>query len=400
MESFIIVRNNILQRKLRSVTTVIIIALAVIMFVVSSSIGKNIRDTAKAELMGSTPKNEITVQSLNFDEKLTINDIRTLQAIDNISGASPFLSIFTGISSSDETFNESFSAASCLGMADSLTDEAILSRSSSVTTPSVMVPDVFPGTDKAYFGEKLLGKTMTFSYTVKGEEEKIITFERPVGAVYNSSKLSVPDNSILFSFGDLMDIIAEAEGKTEEAYMRSAKFDYVNVYVSDTGKTDETMQAIRSCGYAAADIGSKAAETPGIVKYIMWIGGGIGAAVLLFSCLSIASNMVQAIDNRKKEIGILKAIGYTNGKIRNLFFLEVIILGTASIVIGIILSVLLVLGLNGYVNDLLNTDMSARIDMKSVLLSTVLGIAVPLLAILIPLMKISRINAAVTLKGD
>lgn len=400
MESMIIVRNNILQRKLRSVTTVIIIALAVIMFVVSSSIGKNIRDTAKAELLDATPKNEITVQSLNFDEKLTINDIRTLQAIENINSASPYLSIFTGISTGDDVFNESFSAASCLGVADSLNEEAILSRSRSVSTPSVMVPDVFPGTDQAYFGEKLLGKTMTFSYTIKGGEERIITFERPVGAVYNSSKMNIPDNSILFSFSDLMGIIADAEGKTEDEYIRTAKFDYINVYISDTDKTDQTMQAIRSCGYSAADIGSKAAETPGIVKYIMWIGGGIGAAVLLFSCLSIASNMVQAIDNRRKEIGILKAIGYTNGKIRNLFFLEVIILGAASIVVGLLLSVLLVHGLNGYVNDLLSIDMSARIDPQSALLSTVLGIAVPLLAVLIPLLKISRINAAVTLKGE
>ena len=59
-------------------------------------------------------------------------------------------------------------------------------------------------------------------------------------------------------------------------------------------------------------------------------------AIMMFLCFfSLTASMSANLYDQSKEVGILRAIGVTKGRIRILFFYEALILVFASCVLGI-----------------------------------------------------------------
>jgi len=72
----------------------------------------------------------------------------------------------------------------------------------------------------------------------------------------------------------------------------------------------------------------------------------IGSIALLVATIGIANTMVMAIYERTREIGILKAMGASNGEIRQMFMIEAGFIGLIGGVIGLILGWLVGLSLD------------------------------------------------------
>lgn len=68
------------------------------------------------------------------------------------------------------------------------------------------------------------------------------------------------------------------------------------------------------------------------------IFGGIGAVSLLVAAIGISNTMVMSIQERTKEIGIMKVIGASIKDIRALFLLEAAAIGLLGGIVGLILS--------------------------------------------------------------
>ncbi|MEW6528841.1 MAG: ABC transporter permease [Candidatus Micrarchaeota archaeon] len=68
--------------------------------------------------------------------------------------------------------------------------------------------------------------------------------------------------------------------------------------------------------------------------------GGIAAISLLVGGIGIANTMFTSVMEKTKEIGILKAVGATNGMITNIVLIEAGIIGLVGGIIGLILSVI------------------------------------------------------------
>lgn len=68
------------------------------------------------------------------------------------------------------------------------------------------------------------------------------------------------------------------------------------------------------------------------------IFGGIGAVSLLVAAIGISNTMVMSIQERTKEIGIMKVIGASIKDIRSLFLLEAAAIGLLGGIVGLILS--------------------------------------------------------------
>lgn len=62
---------------------------------------------------------------------------------------------------------------------------------------------------------------------------------------------------------------------------------------------------------------------------------GIGLLALLVGAFGIANIMLVSVTERTNEIGIMKAVGATNGDVMRLFLVESVLLGTAGALIGI-----------------------------------------------------------------
>jgi putative ABC transport system permease protein len=65
--------------------------------------------------------------------------------------------------------------------------------------------------------------------------------------------------------------------------------------------------------------------------------GAIGTIALIVAALGIANTMVMSILERTREIGIMKAIGGSEGEIKMIFFVEAATIGAIGAVLGLIL---------------------------------------------------------------
>ncbi|HLC48533.1 MAG TPA: ABC transporter permease [Candidatus Norongarragalinales archaeon] len=120
----------------------------------------------------------------------------------------------------------------------------------------------------------------------------------------------------------------------------------------------------------------------GMVAFISLIVGSIG----------IANSMYTSVMERTREIGILKAIGASNGTITGIFLLEAGIIGIVGGAIGIIAGILLT-EIGKYVaKSYFNTDLPIDVSLGLVAMALIVSLIVGILAGYFPSRKAERME--------
>ncbi|MCM1286155.1 MAG: ABC transporter permease [Acetobacter sp.] len=112
------------------------------------------------------------------------------------------------------------------------------------------------------------------------------------------------------------------------------------------------------------------------------------AALVVAACVSIINAFNANLNDRKKQIGMLRAVGTTRRQIINIFGREALIISVISIPVSIALSYLLV----WLIFRLTNSKLSLSASLTIIPISAVSGLIVVMLSALIPLIKASRIT--------
>ncbi|MCK9151364.1 ABC transporter permease [Methanobacterium alcaliphilum] len=140
-----------------------------------------------------------------------------------------------------------------------------------------------------------------------------------------------------------------------------------------------------------------------MVNGIMLFISAIASIALLVGVISIINIMLVNVTERTREIGVLKAIGFTNREILGSILLEAAFLGFIASIIGIIIAaVLLQIGITVY-GPQLNMDSITLVEMLPMwLVGGVIGGATLLsvLAGLYPAWRASRLNVVEALRYD
>jgi lipoprotein-releasing system permease protein len=185
------------------------------------------------------------------------------------------------------------------------------------------------------------------------------------------------------------DSAADALGLDDDAYSAiEIQVDdvFVSTDVADRLRADNNVRAVDWQAENEELLSGLAAQSGSSLM--------IQAFVLVAVALGIASTLAISAVQKTRQIGILKAMGMTDGAAGRIFLLQAAILGVAGVAVGIGLGYLLIFGFS-----FAPVDFSVRPSIALIAVSTLIGIAVALLSSIIPSRSTSRVDPIEVIQG-
>ncbi len=129
---------------------------------------------------------------------------------------------------------------------------------------------------------------------------------------------------------------------------RPGKITYqsLTVRVKSPSQVKDVEDSIKAIGFATYSLIDATNNLRLLFAVFDLLLGIFGSLALVVASLGIINTLVMAILERRREIGVLKALGATDGDIRKLFFIEAGAMGLLGGVLGVILGWLIGLGMN------------------------------------------------------
>jgi putative ABC transport system permease protein len=106
--------------------------------------------------------------------------------------------------------------------------------------------------------------------------------------------------------------------------------------VSDPSRIKPVTKSLTDLGFRAFSLTNQLEEIERIFLIINSSLALIGGIALLVASFGISNTMIMSIRERTREIGIMKAIGGSDGEIMRIFFVEASLIGLTGGVLGVI----------------------------------------------------------------
>jgi putative ABC transport system permease protein len=210
--------------------------------------------------------------------------------------------------------------------------------------------------------------------------------------------LAVAETLRAAQVNDLRDVLRDSAGD-KPAYTS------LTVRVSSASLVERTEVKIKEMGFGAFSLLDASKSMRIFFSVFDLLLGIFGSLALAVATLGIINTLVMAILERRREIGVLKALGAADGDVKQLFFVEAGVMGLAGGVFGVFFGWLigrtLTLGTNIYLR---------RQDLPGVEISSVpwwlvggaigFAVVVSLLAGLYPASRAAKLNPVDALRYE
>lgn len=120
------------------------------------------------------------------------------------------------------------------------------------------------------------------------------------------------------------------EGQNPESYIMAA------VEVEDLEANEEAVKdALAEEGLWGLTVEDQIAMFQQIIDTIAWVLAGFALIALLAASFGIVNTLLMSVQERTREIGLMKALGMSSGKVFGLFSMEAVVIGIMGSVFGI-----------------------------------------------------------------
>ena len=182
---------------------------------------------------------------------------------------------------------------------------------------------------------------------------------------------------------------------------------YASIYVrvGDVGGVGAARDSIESMGLNVFSVADQLEEIKKGFLIMDAVLGAVGTIALVVAALGIINTMVMSILERRREIGVMKAIGGSESDIKMIFVVEAGTIGLVGAILGLILGWVVTRIANFVANSYLLPDEAPFIDFFHFPIWLVLGavafsIAVSLAAGLYPAVRAARVDPVTALRHD
>lgn len=121
-----------------------------------------------------------------------------------------------------------------------------------------------------------------------------------------------------------------------QALVGDIGYQSAEVRVADLTKIDSVTAEIKKRGFNYFNIGNQIEEVKRFFLIVNAALALIGGIALLVASFGISNTMIMSIRERTREIGVMKAIGGSDGEIMRIFFIEASLIGLFGGVIGVL----------------------------------------------------------------
>lgn len=238
------------------------------------------------------------------------------------------------------------------------------------------------------FGGKILGQKVSMHILVN---QKIVDKQFTISGIYTSvgGDLTAIMKSAFLNYSDLEKIYSENNYKLEPNIL------YVNV--NSDKNTDEIKGEIRELGYVVYSQEEITGMFNQMISILTYVLSGISAISLAVSSIMIIVVMYINVVERTREIGIIKAIGARAKDIRIIFVCEAFLIGVFGGLIGILISLFLMKGINILSRSLFNINL-VMIKNSYKLLGIAVSIIISTLSGVLPANKAAKLDPVQSLR--
>ena len=183
-----------------------------------------------------------------------------------------------------------------------------------------------------------LCSTLNYTFSTSGflDRERLEEWieANPAAAAQQQRSASSSDSNSSGNSGSS----AESDRERAAEKAKGKTYDTVWVKVQDVGKVQEIAQTIRDAGFSTYSLNDMLETVRTQSRQIQGMLGAIGLIAMIVSGIGIANTMMMSINERTREVGVLKVLGTDLKDIAMMFLTEALLVGILGGIGGLLLS--------------------------------------------------------------
>ena len=184
---------------------------------------------------------------------------------------------------------------------------------------------------------------LTLGDTDPNSNDKIITQKFKIVGILKEdySKGSETSDGIIFNADDIKRLVKEYNQANNISQKGEQSYNEAYVKVDDINNVADVETQIKNLGYSTSSLESIREPMEKEVRQKQLMFAGLGIVSLFVAALGIMNTMIMAISERKREIGVMKALGCLVRDIRTMFLMEAGFIGLIGGISGLVISLLI-----------------------------------------------------------
>lgn len=355
--------KNLYQRKARTILTILGVIIGTMSITLMISLGIGSRQQFDENVMQSQDLSRITVMKygMSGETKLDTKALAEFGAIANVQHVLPLKQSGIGIKNSKYVADTHTYFVPLSTLSEIYKDKLVWGA----YEPSAQM-QFFIGEDTAMYDihKKGIGDDIWSMPLAENVDFQTEAWDAYIGSLYyySADEEVLPEGVLAppkqkakaagmfktqtnLGYGMYVDIsyaddLVRKHKKFAEAIGIDRDYSEVWLFADDIDNVLNILQSVKDLGYEAYSDYEyiKQMQEESARQQLVW--GAVGAIALLVSAIGIANTMLTSIMERRKEIGVLKVLGCSLGRINAMFLLEAAVIGLLGGAIGVGLSYL------------------------------------------------------------